>query len=331
MAWSAGALTRAVLAPRIHAVTSRSLTGEDGLRRRHLDRIPQAVVVGFEAGLESRGDEELCDRLSLMDLDLRGFAYEGATMALCLTGLPRSQRPLQEMLHTHGRPHLFLAYIGIGFAMARLPRSVWSRVLPELEVGHYHPTMSWLAVDGYGFDLAYFDAGRWVDRQERVAPWPWLGFPTYFARAADQGIGRALWFLNGGNSEATAEAVANFPSSRRPDLWSGVGLAATFAGPAGLEEILRLRDLAGSAGPDLGVGAVLAASARVAADHLPVYTAEATAALTGGFTAEQAARLADDCAITRNDVLPGYERWRQAIREKVTIESGLGLTRLNDW
>ena len=32
--------------------------------------------------------------------------------------------------------------------------------MPDLTGSPYYPTMSWLAVDGYGFDLAYFDTRR---------------------------------------------------------------------------------------------------------------------------------------------------------------------------
>ncbi len=58
------------------------------------------------------------------------------------------------------------------------------------------PTMTWLAVDGYGFDRAYFEVERYVTRQERLRAYPWQGRPDYFARAVDQGVGRALWFIH---------------------------------------------------------------------------------------------------------------------------------------
>ena len=77
-----------------------------------------------------------------------------------------------------------------GFAMARLPRPLWKKVMPDLTGSAYYPAMSWLAVDGYGFDRAYFDTRRWVDEQRAPAPYAWEGSPDYFLRAVDQGIGR---------------------------------------------------------------------------------------------------------------------------------------------
>jgi len=73
-----------------------------------------------------------------------------------------------------------LAYIGMGFAMARLPRRLWRKAVPDLTGNPYYPTMSWLAVDGYGFDRAYFDTRRWVDHQYVPAPYPWAGSPRLF-------------------------------------------------------------------------------------------------------------------------------------------------------
>jgi len=119
--------------------------------------------------------------------------------------------------------------------------------------------MTWLAVDGYGFDLAYFHPKRWMERQEIPAPYPWEGNPDYFLRAVDQGIGRALWFMNGGRPEPVVAAVGRFAPHRRADLWSGIGLAATFAGGCSPDELAWLREAAGPHRPELALGAGCAA------------------------------------------------------------------------
>jgi hypothetical protein len=221
----------------------------------------------------------------------------------------------RELLMGPGRPHIFLTYIGIGFAMSKLPRPLWRKVLPDLSGTPYYPTMSWLAVDGYGFDKAYFDTHRWVDGQKRDRPYPWDGWPSYFQRAFDQGVGRALWFIHGGNAPAVLAAVNAFASERQADLWSGVGLAATFAGgcePGGLSS---LRHAAGDHRADLAQGAVFAAKARSYAGFVPSHTAAATAALTG-LSVDSAAALADDSAVdtTTSTSVPPYELWRQNVR-----------------
>src|SRR5205823_3270933 len=146
--------------------------------------------------------------------------------------------------------------------MARLPRPLWKNILPELSGVPYHPTMSWLAVDGYGFDRAYFDTRRWVDELTEPEPYPWADRPDYFPRAFDQGVGRALWFINGGDPRAVAAAVQRFPERRRPDLWSGVGLAATFAGGSDRTGLAELRRASGPHHAELALGVVFAVKAR---------------------------------------------------------------------
>ncbi|MEV4256509.1 DUF1702 family protein, partial [Spirillospora sp. NPDC049652] len=222
-----GSLRRLVLAPSLEKVSFAGrgfpVTPSDATER--LEAIPQAVVCGFEWGIDARSQWELERRLALVDPEQKGFAYEGATMACAVLDAmgPRRGDRTRALLLGPGRPHIFLAYIGIGFAMARLPRVLWRKVTPDLPAdGGYYPEMSWLAVDGYGFDLAYFGTRRWVDRQERPAAHPWKGDPGYFPRAVDQGIGRALWFIRGGNPQDVAAAVRAFASERRPTVLATV-------------------------------------------------------------------------------------------------------------
>ncbi|MFC8538622.1 DUF1702 family protein [Streptomyces sp. NPDC057249] len=318
MATPLGSLRRLVLAPSLHSVSFAGrkfpVTGTPATAR--LEMIPQSVVVGFEWGIESRDTAEVEQRLALVEPEMRGFAYEGAAMAFTVRDAIRGNRT-RELILGSGRPHFFLAYIGIGFAMARLPRPLWRKVLPDLSDIPFHPTMSWLAVDGYGFDLAYFHTARWVDEQRRPAPYPWDGHPGYFPRAVDQGIGRALWFIHGGRPPAVAAAVERFPEDRRADLWSGVGLAATFAGGATAAELARLRETAAGGGcaADLAVGAVFAIKARHYAEFVPGHTVAAAAALTG-LGIDEAVDLADRTEVARTGTgpEPQYELWRRNIR-----------------
>nr|AGO97153.1 hypothetical enediyne protein [Streptomyces sp. CNT-179] len=314
------AIGRALLTPPLADVgfTRRGFPGRDAPAARALEAIPESVICGFEWGMEAQRLWEVERRLETVEAALRGFAYEGTTMAFTVRdALPfgPSDRT-RTLMDGPARPHTFLAYIGIGFAMARLPRALWKGVLPDLTDNPYHPTMSWLAVDGYGFDLAYFHTRRWVARQEVPRPYPWLGDADYFSRAVDQGIGRALWFIHGARCPQVAEAVRAFPEGRRADLWSGVGLAATFAGGSGEEELKELFRSAGPAGPHVAQGAVFAAKARVYSGCVPDHTETVVRALTG-MDAAGAAALADDHVVEPggHDGVPAYEIWRSGIRE----------------
>ncbi|WP_235834768.1 DUF1702 family protein [Actinomadura logoneensis] len=318
-----GSLRRLVLAPSLEKVSFAGrgfpVTPSDATER--LEAVPRAVVCGFEWGIDARSQWELERRLALVDAEQRGFAYEGATMACSVLDAmgPRRGNRTRELLLGPGRPHIFLAYIGIGFAMARLPRVLWRKVAPDLPAdGGYYPEMSWLAVDGYGFDLAYFRTRRWVDRQERPAPYPWEGDADYFPRAVDQGIGRALWFVHGGNPGDVAAAVRAFAPGRHADLWSGVGLAATFAGATGAAGFDALRREAGDHWPELAQGSVFAVKARHYSGFVPEHTAVAAERLAG-LAVERAVHLADSTAVPASaaGTAPAYELWRRKVRDAV--------------
>ncbi|MFD1832759.1 DUF1702 family protein [Streptomyces desertarenae] len=321
MASALGALRRLVMAPSPGEVSfaGRGFPVEPSESTRRLEAVPQAVVCGFEWGIEDRRPAETELRLSMVDAEVRGFAYEGATMACVIRDVmvPRGHRT-RDLLQGGGRPHIFLNYIGIGFAMARLPRPLWGKVMPGLSDAAYYPAMSWLAVDGYGFDRAYFDTDRWVGEQRVPPAYAWEGNPAYFLRAVDQGIGRALWFIHGGHAGRVAAAVERFASHRRADLWSGVGLAATFAGGSAPAALAALREDAGEHRGHVAQGSVFAAKARHHSGHVPEYTRAATR-LLAGIDVGAAAELADDCAVTGAGAgdLPAYELWRRRVRERL--------------
>ncbi|MEU8323585.1 DUF1702 family protein [Nonomuraea sp. NPDC048881] len=322
-----GSLRRLVLAPSLADVTfgARGFPVVPSALTGRLEAIPQAVVCGFEWGIDVRDQWEIERRLSLVDVEQRGFAYEGATMAFTVLdamGGGRGRRT-RDLLMGPGQPHIFLAYIGIGFAMARLPRVLWKKVLPDLDGTPYHPVMSWLAVDGYGFDLAYFHTRRYVDGQQVPAPYPWQGDAAYFPRAVDQGVGRALWFIHGGRPGDVAAAVRAFAAGRQADLWSGVGLAATFAGcAAGAAAVLR--EEAGEHRGELAQGSVFATKARHYSGFVPEHSA-ATGAVLTGLDVAGAVALADESAVAAgtSERVPDYELWRARVRAHFAAEAEL--------
>lgn len=318
MATPLGSLRRLVLTPSLASVSfaGRRFPLAPTPATRRLEAIPQAVICGFEWGIDARTLWEVERRLDLVEPEMRGFAYEGATMAFTVRDAVRGHRTRDLMLGS-GAPHIFLTYIGIGFAMARLPRPLWRKVLPDLGDAPFHPTMSWLAVDGYGFDRAYFDTGRWVDRQARPKPYPWLGYPDYFPRAVDQGIGRALWFIHGGRPAAVAAAVDRFAAERRADLWAGVGLACCFAGGAEAGELAELRESAGEHRHELALGAVFAAKGRDYSGFVPGHTEISVKQLTL-MSVTEAVGIADATEVTAGrGPVPPYELWRERIRERL--------------
>ena len=318
-----GTLRRLVLTPKLRAVTfaERGFPAADAPAAEHLESVPQSVICGFEWGIEHSALWDVERRLATVAPDLRGFAYEGAAMAYAVRDTMAAGRGTRtkRLLEGPGLPHIFLTYIGIGFAMARLPRFLWRDIMPDLEGVPFFPTMSWLAVDGYGFDRAYFHTRRVVDEQRPFKPYPWTGRADYFPRAADQGVGRALWFIHGALPDRVAAAVAAFPESRRADLWSGVGLAATFAGGCAAEGLAELSAAAGRHRDEVALGSVFAGTARLAAGHVPEHSRQGVEILTG-HTVEEAATIAATTAVEAGDTEspsrpPAYELWREQIRQ----------------
>jgi enediyne biosynthesis protein E2 len=315
-----GAVRRLALAPSLADVTlaGRGFVPPEPAVAARLEAVPRAVVVGFEAGIEARTLQEIRWRLGLVEEELRGFAYEGATMAFTILDqmLPRRRSRTRGLLLGPAQAYPFLTYIGIGFAMARLPRARWRGILPNLTGAPYHPALSWLAVDGYGFDLAFFHPRRWVEEQRRPRPYPWLGAPAYFGRAVDQGIGRALWFIHGARTGDVVDAVARFAPPRRPDLWSGVGLAAAFAGGGTAAGLAQLHDRAGDHRPHLAQGAAFAAKARTFAGLVPSHTEETVRALCDSTVDDAAATVDMAVAATRAEPEHTYEEWRTYVRHR---------------
>ncbi|MGJ9423300.1 DUF1702 family protein [Aeromicrobium sp. CF3.5] len=316
------------VSPGVEQVTLTARFGCDPTdpRVRALSAIPQAVVVGLEHALRETSGDSLHARLALVEQEHRGFAYEGATMATTILDAMPRLRPGPGATHAvmsgAGTPHLLLNYIGIGFAMARLPRRLWSSVLPTHLSSRYHPTLAWLAVDGYGFDLAYFNPARYLRGQQRPKPYPWLsGQDWYFEKVVDQGFGRALWFAHAGQVTDVAREIGCFAPERRADLWSGIGLAATFAGQA--DDLAAMVPLAGQHAPDLGVGALLAAKARHEAGWVPLHSAEVVQATTGMTMATAVAAVDEsEPRSSRDWPMPRYGVWRDQVRAVLQKVSG---------
>jgi hypothetical protein len=172
------------------------------------------------------------------------------------------------------------------------------------------PLLGWLAFDGWGFHEGFFHWPKYIGGQP-----PPGKLSGYERRVFDQGLGRSFWFVNGGNLELITQTISNFSADRRPDLWSGIGLAATYAGIVSESLLGELRENAGEFQPQLAQGAAFAAKARQRAGNLSDYTSLATKTLCG-FTAAEAARLTDAALenLPAGSDMPAYEIWRRRIQ-----------------
>jgi hypothetical protein len=289
--------------------------------RELLESIGHAFLTGYAFAAESRMPADAEEQLEGISTSLRGFAYEGAAMCFAVRdGLPGGRHDhVARFLSGRGDAHVYMVYVGVGWAMARLPRWRWSGLYAR------DPLLRWLVLDGYGFHQAYFHTRRYVHEQYREAGFPWpVGGPRWYAgRVIDQGIGRACWFVGGADAERVAALLDRFPEARRPDLYSGAGLAATYAGGANSGELEWLWQHAGDYRPQLAQGSAFAAGARVRAGLVMPHNEVATRVLCGTTVAE-ASTVTD---VTRpvepaTGQTPSYEFWRRAIADRLVAVRG---------
>lgn len=294
------------IAPEETSFARRGFRGGGGGMRERLEQVGVSFTTGYHAALEEDELPGLEDRLAAVQAEWAGFAFEGAAMGLALRDwlTPWRRDRVAGFLRGAGAAHAYMIHVGVGWAWARLP------VNPARARTSLDPLLGWLAFDGYGFHEAFFKWRAYLGGGE-----PPRKVTGYGRRAFDQGFGRCLWFVDGGDVELIARDIATFPAQRRPDLWGGVGLAATYAGGATAEGLRRLRELAGAHQSQLAQGAAFAAKARRRAGNLVAYTDLATAALCG-MDAVGAARVTDHYLeqLLLVGTMPAYEAWRQLIQ-----------------
>jgi hypothetical protein len=314
-------LARAALAisPRETSFAFRGFRCETDEIRERLEGIAATFVRGYHAALEV-DPPALAERLDQEPPAARGWAYEGAGMALTLLDVLTGWRQgrLHRLLSGAGDPHTYLVHVGAGWALGRLPIS------PASLLARLDPVNGWLALDGYGFHEGFFHA-RKVIGQQRIP----RKLSGYARRAFDQGLGRSLWFVEGTDGERIAAVIAAFAPERQPDLWSGVGLACGYAGGVAREEIETLRRRAGSHTSELAQGAAFAAAARERAGHVPEHTEPACQVLcgTGATAAAAIAREAErglppDAGNIKKTEVPAFEVWRRRIQDHFSKGEG---------
>ena len=280
-----------------------------------MESVGRSFITGFGYAAQARTPAEAERHLETVAPGFRGFGYEGATMAFTIMDALRlgGGRCVERFLDGRGASHVYMANIGIGWALARLPRLRWRAVLPA------DPLLHWLALDGYGFHQAYFHTDRYVRERYQRANFPWpVGNPHPYAnQAIDQGIGRALWFVEGTDVDRVVATIATFPKHRHGDLFSGAGLAATYAGGVNEAELESFWHHAGDHRPMVAQASAFAAKARVLAGLVTPHTHLATSVFCA-MPPEQAAAVTDHALadLPEDGQLPAFEVWRQRIADE---------------
>jgi hypothetical protein len=286
-------------------------TGDAGVRR-YLEYIGRTFIRGYQAALCHDDDARLASELEGIEKGMRGFAYEGAGMGLALLDQvrPWRARRFREFLEGYGSSHRYMLHVGAGWALARVP---WGR---RLYLKQLDPLLRWLAMDGYGFHAGYFHRGRYVGERKVHGR-----FDEHERRAFDCGLGRSLWFVGCADVRWISQAVTTFPPSRRPDLWSGVGLACAYAGGVQRGDAETLFAAAHPYQAAMGQGAAFAAKTRQSAGNPAPHTALACEIFCG-LSADAAASLTDVALeqLPCEGPTPAYHVWRERIRSRLSLK-----------
>jgi hypothetical protein len=320
-----GAIRKRLISPPMN-ITSFAVRGfQDTPDRERLEESARQVGMGFEIAIEQKGNEAIAERLELLQEEFRGLGYEGAVMALALRDA-MSPAPGHKNVESfvgvggQGAHQVFMAYIGVGFALAHLPKLIWSRAIPNQAPLPESPALNWMILDGYAFHEAYFKTDKWIGKQylsPRV-PWPWKGSHEYVLRAMDHGIGRAMWFINGADVDRLSTMIEGFAPGRRSDLWSGAALAATYAGGANEDGLNQFAKASWEYHPAVAQGAVFAIKQRVLSNLVTPNT-ELASQILCEMPPEDAAALTDKAQIDLPDgAVPAYEIFRQRIQSNFT-------------
>lgn len=279
--------------------------------QQRLEWVGQIFLQGYHAALREDEPEPLAKLLGAVEIEQRGFAFEGAAMGLALLDhlLPWRRGRWRAFLQGPGDAHAYMVHVGAGWALARLP---WLRRRAMAFLGQLDPLLGCLAADGYGFHEGYFHWREAVERQ--AVPQRLTG---YARRAFDQGLGRSLWFVDGADVARLPGTIGAFPPERQADLWSGIGLACSYAGGADGSALEALCRAAGPFRPQLAQGAAFAAKARARAGNPATHTETACRALSG-LSAPEAAELTDVCLydLPADGAEPAFEVWRRRIQAR---------------
>jgi len=294
--------------PREVEFDRRGFTCSNPAVRDHLETIGRTFLQGYSAALAHHNQDSLARELDQIQSEQRGFAYEGAAMALALQdGIMLRSDQFSRFATGAGRRHLYMLHVGAGWAYARLP---WTRRRIERAFAKLDPVLRWLAIDGYGFHQGYFEG-----KTQAISDLCTSRLSEHGRHVFYQGLGRSLWFIDGADVCRICRSISQFSPLYHNDAWSGVGLACAYAGGIAPAAIAELRQESGLHAAALAQGAAFAAKARHLAGNPAPHT-DMACSIICQMPAEQAAALCDT-AFARINPLHScpYQDWRLLLQK----------------
>jgi len=308
------------IAPTEVSTAKRGFQVDDPYKQERIEAIGLSFLAGYHAAIDAQSTDQLHQSLESVSSEYKGFAYEGAAMGLGLMDQLFPWRSSQFSIFLTDARNLYpyLTYVGLGWSLARLPGGIvnFSKRLveslsPSTETASNNSLLTCLVIDGYGFHQGYFVWKKYV--QEKFEP---IYLPPACLPLFNQGLGRSLCFVLGMDGERIATTIKQFPQSRQADLWSGVGLAVTYAGGLTGSDIESLKKQSQEYLPAFAQGVAFAAKARQRANYVPEHTV-LVCQLVWGQPVEVIANLTDTKLwdLPLNSKLEAYRIWRQRLQQ----------------
>ena len=179
----------------------------------------ETVVSTFQKGRklseQELGLEELISELNKIEPRYRSVVFEGASMGVALANSLETWKTYANATMEHQTQ----VHIGLGWAIAEQQLD-----LPSI-LSHIEPDLQLKVLDGYGYWHGLFRR-RLTIRTQEIPKNIAIGFQSGF----DQGVGRSIWYATKGDVAKVLNIINHFSEERRPNLWQGIGVAATYVG-----------------------------------------------------------------------------------------------------
>jgi hypothetical protein len=292
---------------------------------RKLETMIKSFIGGYNLAVRTPDQVELARCLhQKFENHQVGFAFEGVGLYLAIADLLVPGKPfrMNAFFNGAGKEHDFIVAVGAGFAFARLP---WGLQVLDRYLRTLDKFVAWCVPCGYGFHEGYFHHVQYVEQAKE----PPRSLSPLGRQLFDSGLGRALWWVKCANPARIAFAIERFPEIRRAELWAGIGIASSYAGGVGADELLKLCDLSGSYRADFLSGLPFSARLRQKAGNYSETTELACRVLLGQST-DQTADMAEAAAdavrsqVTGEGITNAYDLLRRhLVRECMKTEGVL--------
>ncbi|GAA3648142.1 DUF1702 family protein [Flavivirga jejuensis] len=225
-----------------------------------LEMVAKTVVNGYNTTVEHGLNDDLRAISQSISNELSGFFHEGIGMGLYALDLVslRNKNRFWNYIIEKDKKHEYMSYIGAGLTCGVF-NSSYEKLIDKID-----PMSGPLVLDGVGFYYAMFKTKKTITNFYVPKK---IKSNDFYLERYDNGLGRALWFYNSGEPKKIKNTINTFPKERRANIWSGIGLAAAYAGGISNDKIPKLKSSSGIYQIMLAQGALLAAHTRYTAGN----------------------------------------------------------------